>query len=138
MNDRQQDPELRSRFAELRRQDATQAPPFAELIARAHTEAAHNRAGIRTERRTPRLLWRLGWAGGLAAAAALVLLLANPRGRASQAAFEKAVQAFQTDPALGAWRSPTDALLDVPGRRLISTIPSIGVEGAAIVPRGSR
>jgi hypothetical protein len=84
------------------------------------------------------MLWRLGWAGGLAAAAALVLLLANPRGRASEAAFERAVRAFQTDPALGAWRSPTDVLLDVPGSGLISSLPAIGVERAAVSPRGSR
>jgi hypothetical protein len=135
MSDRQQDPELRARFAELRRQDASRAPAFAEVMARAHEEVARE-SGLPRRRPSIVTLRRIGWAGGLAAAAALVLLMANPRAR-SEDAFERAVRTFQTDPALGAWRSPTDGLLDLPGSRLISTIPSIGT-GAPSSPDRSR
>ena len=39
MSDRQQDPELRTRFAELKRLDASRAPSFADVMARAQAEA---------------------------------------------------------------------------------------------------
>jgi hypothetical protein len=125
MNDRHQEPELRARFEELRRLDASRAPSFAEVLARAQAEAASDADSL------PRLaarvsLRRFGWAGGLAAAAAIAALLVIPRVRSSEAAFEQAVQAFHADPALGAWRSPTDGLLNLPGSRLISTVPSLG------------
>ena len=119
-----QEPELRTRFEELRRLDATRAPSFADIMARAQAEASGD---VGESRRAARVsLRRLGWAG-LAAAAAIAALLVIPRGRSSEAAFERAVQAFHADPALGAWRSPTDGLLDLPGSRLISTVPSVGV-----------
>jgi hypothetical protein len=136
MSDRQQDPELRAKFAELRRQDASRAPAFADVMARAQEEVARE-SGAPRRRPSAVTLRRIGWAGGLAAAAALVLLIANPRARSAQDAFERAVRTFQSDPALGAWRSPTDGLLDLPGNRLISTIPSIGT-GAPSSPDRSR
>lgn len=122
MNDRPQDTELRARFAAQRRVDASEVPPFAAQLARARTvaEAAPARGARRITLR------RLLYAGGLAAAAVIGALLALPGPRSTEDAFEEAVRAFQTDPALGAWRSPTDALLDVPGSRLMSTVPSVG------------
>lgn len=125
MSDRQQDPELRARFDELRRADASRAPSFAAVLARAQAEASGH--AVSTARRGARVsVRRFGWAAGLAAAATIAALLVIPRSRSDQAAFEEAVQAFQSNPALGAWRSPTDGLLDLPGNRLISTIPGVG------------
>ena len=71
-------------------------------------------------------LRRVLYAGGLAAAAMIAALLVVPRARSNDDDFERAVRAFQSDPALGAWQSPTDALLDVPGSQLISTVPRVG------------
>src|SRR5262245_48990169 len=124
MSDLHQDPELRSRFAELKRLQSLQTPAFADVIARAHQQAARQsselqRASVFTKR-------RVGWAGGLAVAAVLAALLVVPRVRSREDEFEKAVEAFNSNPALGSWRSPTDALLNVPGSQLMSTVPAIG------------
>jgi hypothetical protein len=125
MNDPHPDPELRARFQELRRLDAGRAPSFAGAMARAQAEidAAPGRAPLGARRVTLR---RYRWAGGLAAAAAIAALIMIPRVRSNEDAFVQAVQSFQTDPALGAWRSPTDGLLKLPGNQLISTIPRVG------------
>jgi ferric-dicitrate binding protein FerR (iron transport regulator) len=125
MSDQQQDPELRARFEELRRVDASRAPSFADVMARAQAEAT-GAAGFTARRESRVTLRRLGWAGGLAAAAAIAALIVIPRAGSDEQAFEQAVQAFQANPALGGWRSPTDGLLNLPGSRLISTIPSVG------------
>jgi hypothetical protein len=124
MSDRPQDPELRERFEEVKRIDASRAPTFADVVARAKAEIARDADAV--ARRPVRVrLQRFGWAAGLAAAAAIASLIMIPRARAREAAFEQAVQAFHANPALGAWRSPTDRLLDLPGSRLMSTIPSV-------------
>jgi hypothetical protein len=122
MTDRPQDAELHARFAAQRRVDAGQAPEFATLLERARAEApaAPASAPLTLKRR------RWAYAGGLAAAAIIAALLAIPRTRSTEAAFEAAVRAYQNGPALGAWQSPTDALLDVPGSQLISTVPGLG------------
>jgi ferric-dicitrate binding protein FerR (iron transport regulator) len=126
MNDRSQDPELRALFEAQRHDDASQAPSFAEMMARARAEAAI--ASDPTALPTLRTRWRREWAGGLAAAAAVAALIVIPRMSSGDDAFEQAVRAFQSDPALGAWQSPTDGLLNLPGDRLLSTIPSVGTE----------
>ncbi len=125
MSDRQQDPELRARFEELRRLDASLAPSFADVMARAQAEAARD-ADATAPRQSRVSLRRFGWAGALAAAAAIAALIVVPRTGSHEDAFEQAVQAFHANPALGAWRSPTDGLLNLPGSQLISTIPSVG------------
>jgi hypothetical protein len=125
MSDRQQDTDLRARFDAQRRADANKAPSFAAMVARARaaaTDAAHAIAPRRLKLR------RLVYAGSLAAAAAIAALLVVPRSPSSEDAFEQTVRAFQNDPALGAWRSPTDGLLNVPGSQLISTVPSVGTQ----------
>ena len=126
MNDRHQDSELRALFEAQRQDDASHAPTFAELMARAQTKAAT--AAAPTPLPTVRTRRRREWAGGLAAAAAIAALIVIPRMRSGDDAFEQAVRAFQSDPALGAWQSPTDGLLNLPGDRLLSTIPSVGSE----------
>jgi hypothetical protein len=125
MNDRQPDTELRARFDAQRRADASEAPPFASMLARARAEVEGAAPAVAARRLRLR---RLMYAGGLAAAAAIAALLIVPRSRSPEAAFERAVRAFQNDPALGAWQSPTDGLLNVPGSQLISTVPSVGAQ----------
>ena len=115
-----QDPELSARFAAQRRIDAGQAPSFAEMMARAQADA-----GIAAAVR-PAWHRRYAWTGAVAAAAAIVALIMVPRTRSGDDAFEQAVRDFQSDPALGAWQSPTDGLLDLPGDGLLTTIPSVG------------
>jgi len=121
MDDRQQDNELRARFEAQRRAEAGEAPPFAAMMARARAEAASEPAFAFRPR-----LRRVLYAGGLAAAATIALVFVVPRESSNEAAFEEAVRAFHSDPALGAWRSPTDGLLDLPGSRWISTVPRVG------------
>ena len=121
MND---DSELRAQFDALKRIDAGRAPAFAEVMARSRSELADRTpATTRTEWRL--VARRYGWLGGLAAAATIVALIALPRRESQEAAFERAVRSFHSSSALGAWRSPTDGLLDLPGSRLITTTPSI-------------
>ena len=123
MNDRQ-DPELRALFEAQRRDDVTQAPSFAEMIARAQAEAGKpETAATLPARRRQRRRYRIG---ALAAAAAIAALIVTPRMRSGHDSFEQAVHAFQNDPALGAWQSPTEGLLNLPGDRLLSTIPTVG------------
>jgi len=117
-----QDPELSARFAAQRRVDAGQAPSFADMMARAQESAES--ASPADRRGWPRR--RYAWTGAVAAAAAIVALIMVPRTRAGDDAFEQAVRDFQSDPALGAWQSPTDGLLDLPGDGLLTTIPSVG------------
>ena len=125
MSDRPQDPELRARFEEQKRVDASQAPSFATVMARTQAELAQD-AGS-TAARDTRVRWRrYGLTGALAAAAAIAALIVIPRANSGDDAFEQAVRAFQNDPALGAWRSPTDGLLQLPGNQLMSTIPRVG------------
>jgi anti-sigma factor RsiW len=120
MSDLQRDPELRARFAELKRVDASKAPAFADVMAGVQEEAA-------AISQKPKVLTirRVRWASVLAAAAAIAALIVLPRTNSNEAAFEQAVQAFSSNPALGGWRSPTDGLLNVPGSQLISTIPTV-------------
>ena len=122
MND-PRDTELRARFEAQRRAEASEAPPFASMMERARAAAGDAAPRIRPRRPN----WRdLAYIGGLAAAAAIAALLVIPRGASNEDAFEQAVRRFQNDPALGAWQSPTDGLLDVPGSQLITTVPSVG------------
>jgi len=122
MNDHQRDPELRALFEAQRRDDAANAPSFAELMSRARAAVPEAQSALRQKRR------RREWAGGLAAAAAIAALILIPRLQSGDDAFEQAVRAFQTDPGLGAWQSPTASLLNMPGDGLLTTIPSVGVE----------
>jgi hypothetical protein len=124
MSDELRDSELRARFDVLKRIDAERAPAFADIMARARAEVAVATPPT-TRSEWSLLARRYGWLGGLAAAATIVALIALPRRESGEAAFERAVRTFHSDSALGAWRSPTDGLLDLPGSRLIATTPSI-------------
>jgi hypothetical protein len=120
------DQDLKRLFGHLRTEERGRIPDFRTLMARAREEAAQNGHGRFGGRRTlhgvPR---RLAWGGSLLAAAAAAALLLLPPGT-SDSEFVQVVQTFSTDPASGAWKSPTDALLDLPGRDILSTVPTIG------------
>ena len=124
MTDRPQDTDLRARFDAQRQADRGKAPAFAEMMASARAAAAHAPA-----QRGPRTitLRRLVYGSSLAAAAVIATLLVVPRTRSNESEFERAVRAYESGPGLGAWQSPTDGLLNVPGNQLISTMPTVGV-----------
>jgi len=127
MTKQQQDPDLRALFQALREEDERRAPDFGELFSEvqrgerrpeAPTAAEMpSRAGIRR---------RLAWGGSLLAAAAAAVIWILPGGGTSDAEFVMAVSTFSSNPAAGAWRSPTDALLDLPGSEILSTLPKLG------------
>ena len=124
MTDQQRDTDLRARFAAQRLRDRDKAPAFAEMMASARAAAAH--APPQRASRTITLR-RLVYGSSLAAAAVIATLLVLPRVRSNENEFEQAVRAYESGPGLGAWQSPTDGLLNVPGSQLISTVPTVGV-----------
>lgn len=128
MSGQRQDPDLRERYEAMRREDSGRAPRFASVLARARVEAAREQSQEKSSVwRSHPLAWRrVGWASGLAAAAVIAALIVIPRIGSDEDAFEEAVHAFQTDPALGAWRSPTASLMDLPGSHLITSMPRVG------------
>jgi hypothetical protein len=129
MSEMQPDHELRARFDALKRVDASRAPAFAEVMARAQAQLEDDtqRADSWWWQRASRVtLRRLTYASTLAAAAAIAALILIPRVQSNEDAFVQAVQSFQNNPALGGWRSPTDGLLNLPCGRLMSTLPSVG------------
>lgn len=108
--------DLKARFAEMRRQEASEAPKFAALIRRGAT------------RRRPFRHGKLA----IAAACVLVIafLLARFRPRPAAAPV----------PSLTEWKSPTDFLLQTPGRDLLYSVPQFDAwpEGAGVAdPRPS-
>jgi len=137
--------DLRELFQDMKAMDQARAPEFRGMVERALDDRVHptgERAAGASGRPSPSEGWRGAgglsmsrrWrrgtlAGGLLAAAALAgILLARSPG-VSEAEFERVVRTFATDPAGGAWRSPTDGLLELPGQNLLSTRPSIGASG---------
>ena len=132
------DRDLRELFQELRQEDRAQAPDFAEMLGRVRDEITGSRSSsdvlklpsqtqpLRERVAEPRMLRRLAWAGSVLVAACATALLLIQLPDNPDAEFERVVQSFSSDPATGAWRSPTDGLLDLPGGEILSTIPSIG------------
>ncbi len=129
-----QDPEeLRRLFRELRSQEARAAPAFQDVMARARDELRQNREApgpdLRSHHSGERFRTgrsRLLAGAGLLAAAAVAALMLVGIPDATDRSFEEAVRSFSTNPALGAWRSPTQNLLRVPGMELLRTVPDIG------------
>jgi hypothetical protein len=134
-----EDRDLQGLFDALREKEQDDVPAFRTLLARAKGEASGYGTDTSTVGRPHRLtVRRLAWGGSLlAAAAAAFLFLLSPRGT-SDAEFVQVVQMFSGDPASGAWRSPTDALLDLPGSELLNTIPSIGSHRWTLEPSANR
>ena len=100
------DDQLRRIFAELRQNERGPVPPFGRVWAA---------AAARTGRRQSRVRWAIAAACAAAAVVVAVMLLH----RQSGSDFEAATQ-------LASWRSPTAALLRVPGDDLLRTVPSVG------------
>jgi ferric-dicitrate binding protein FerR (iron transport regulator) len=121
------DSDLRELFQELRARDERGAPAFLEMVAGARQEALQGRDSGGLERYLSiRARRRVAWGGALLAAAAAAILLLLPSRGASDAEFERAVRTYSTSPAGGAWRSPTDVLLDLPGSEALTTLPRVG------------
>lgn len=127
MTNQPSDPDLRELFQELRARDERKAPAFRDMVAGIRKEALEGKDGEGPERlRHRRVRHRVAWGGTLLAAASAAILLLLPNRGASDAAFEAAVHSYATSSAGGAWRSPTDALLKVPGSEVLTTLPSLG------------
>jgi hypothetical protein len=109
--DEQSDGELRGLYGKLRRHDEQRAPDAGAMLFRAKRAAP------------PRRFAPIRLALPLAAVATLVLVIANGR-ESAETEFRNAVEAWTEQQ--GTWRSPTDFLLDLPGRELLSTAPRIG------------
>lgn len=109
-NDRDfRDDDLRGRFAALRREEEAQAPEFAVLPGGG---PEHGR-------------WRS--VGKLVAVAVCLVTIT-----AAALWLRLASQKLEREPgkpvaSLTEWRSPTDFLLETPGRELLRTVPAIGV-----------
>lgn len=107
-NDRDfRDDDLRARFAELRREEEAQAPEF----------ALPSSSGPRHHRRPVGKFFAFAVCLVTITAVAFWLRLVpskpEPNGK--------------TVASLAEWRSPTDFLLETPGRELLRTVPAIGV-----------
>jgi hypothetical protein len=100
------DDQLRHIFAELRQEDQGPVPPFERVWAA---------AASRTGRRRSRVRWAVTAACAAAAVVLAVILLHRQSGPDIAAAAQ-----------LAAWRSPTAALLRVPGDDILRTVPSVG------------
>ena len=100
------DDQLQRIFAELRQREQGPVPPFEHMWAI---------AAPRTGRRQSRFRWALASACAAAAVVVAVILLQRQRGSDFAAATQ-----------LVAWRSPTAALLRVPGDDILRTVPSVG------------
>jgi hypothetical protein len=98
------DRDLRERFGALRGEDERAAPDFARL----------------SRRPAPRLpRWRaLAWAGA-AALVVLAVVLGRPWS-------SRAPRQSQAAPSITTWTSPTDFLLETPGRQLLQAAPASG------------
>jgi hypothetical protein len=120
VTDRPDDHEIREHFARLRSEtEAGSVPDFRALLDRARA-----RDVVPLPRRgSGRVFWAGGLAGAAVAAALAALLLTRERPD-PDAEFERLVSAYASDAT--AWRSPTDALLDVPGSGLVRSLPSVG------------
>lgn len=130
MDNQQPDRDLKELFAELQREDARQTSDFRTLMDGVWAEAEVDLRADEEDGGRRRRGWRpLAGLGVLAAAAIAALIVVQPQ-PTSETEFEELVRAFSSDPALGAWTSPTDRLLDLPGREIVTTIPAVGTTNA--------
>ncbi len=127
MTNQPQDPDLRALFQALKDEDEGKAPSFPRLLSEA--KEAHGRP-VSTPAAGPSSVWfsrrKLAWGGSLLAAAAVAAVWLLPSRGTSDAEFVLAISAFSSNPAAGAWRSPTDALLELPGSEVLTTRPKLG------------
>ena len=124
MTNQPQDPDLRALFRALREEEEVKAPSFPRVLSEAKNaldrpepQTVAGSSSVWFSRR------RLAWGGSLLAAAAVAAVWLLPSRGTSDAEFVLAISAFSSNPAAGAWRSPTDALLEVPGSEVLNTRP---------------
>jgi hypothetical protein len=123
----QEDQDLRKLYQNLHEEDRQRVPDFQVMMARVREELSVSGQEVLKERkRLLRFPRKVAWGGILLAAAAAVFILLLDPGGTSDSEFVQVVQTFSADPAAGAWKSPTDGLLDLPGSEILSTVPSIG------------
>lgn len=130
MSDLRPDADLRQRFQQLRSEEREAAPDFGAMLAEVRAALESGAAAAvadRGEAASVRLRGRRRWlwAGSSVAAAAAVaaLVLFNPDVRADRQ-FEAAVRAYAS--VAGGWRTPTDALLEIPGSEMTRSVPRLG------------
>jgi hypothetical protein len=104
------DSRLRDRFALMRSDDAARTPAFAQLLQRA-------RPGVRYP------AFRLR-AGAVAVTASLLAVFAAVT--LWQVPHVHTTTSGTAVPPLAAWRSPTEFLLDTPGREVLRLVPEFG------------
>jgi hypothetical protein len=116
----ERDRELARRFEELRREDLLAAPDFGTLLARPPARGDSRRRRRLHLRPVPAWLA----AGAVVGLVGLVgVALRVPSARSSHPSPDGSV-------TIAAWKSPTDFLLDTPGRQLLDELP----EPPAAVP----
>jgi hypothetical protein len=109
-DDDSQDQDLRARFAELRREEELQAPQFVFP--------------------SPGSTWQVRrWSTGKRIAGAVCVVTLVAAAWLLRPAPHRPDRTGQPVASLMEWRSPTDFLLETPGRELLRTVPSIGVWG---------
>jgi hypothetical protein len=110
------DRELRERFADLREEDAANAPVLSDLLCRRRASAPARRF-----RFVPVAVL------GAAAIVAAVVLVALPRGadRSIDAAIEQAK-------ALSSWTAPTDSWLTLSGLEIPNSVPSLSLSSVTL------
>jgi hypothetical protein len=125
------DDRIRERFQRLRSEtEAGGAPDFQAMLDRARNPAREPARELEevpvpslpTHRR--RMLWAGGVSGAAIAAALAAVLITRGNRSDADVEFELLVASFAHDE--GAWRAPTDVLLNVPGSDLTRSVPSIG------------
>lgn len=104
------DSRWRDDFALMRREDAARTPAFAQLLRRAPRGVTSPAFRLRTG--------AVAVTASLLAAFAAVMLWQVPS--VHRTTVETVV------PPLAAWRSPTDFLLDTPGREVLRLVPTFG------------
>jgi hypothetical protein len=105
-----QDQDLRARFAELRREEESQAPQF----------VFPSQGSTGQVRR---------WSTGKLIAGAVCVVTLVAAAWLLRPAPHRPDRTGQPVASLMEWRSPTDFLLETPGRELLRSVPSIGVWG---------
>jgi hypothetical protein len=117
---------------------AGRVPDFGDMLQRARIEAAalpdvrvlSGDGTVATRRKALRFG---GWASAALAAAIAAILLTGGRTEADRE-FDRLVATYSSELSAGALRSPTSALLDVPGRNLTRSVPSLGTTTRGLDP----
>ena len=131
---RLEDERLKEDFGQLRAETegSARVPDFRTMLEKAKADtAARPDLLVIQGGQSDSGVWRRrvvqigGWASAtVAAAVAGVLLMGGPS--AADREFELLVASYTADLSSGAWRSPTSALLNVPGMNLTRSVPSFG------------